>query len=173
MRTLLLKTAAAGLPLSLLLVVATGAAPSGDRLPVSGSSTLTYTHQQSVEVADGPGHLLMVGEAKGTNVNSGPTDYMADGQVTNVDMGDLVQGNGPHQGYFTVSDKRGSATSRWRGKVSTTLGPQRAPRTAFSGTWTYVSGTGKYLGIRGGGTYRGHFSSPTEYTVEWKGESSK
>lgn len=172
MRTLLIA-AAGGLPLSLLLVVTTGAAPSGVRVTVSGSSTLTYTHQQSVEVADGPGHVLMVGEAKGANVNTGATDYMQDGQVTNVDMGDLVQGNGTHQGYFTISAKGGSATSRWSGKVSTTLAADKTPRTSFSGTWTYVTATGKYEGIHGGGTYQGHFNSPSEYTVEWKGEYSK
>jgi hypothetical protein len=173
MRPPLLKTFATGLPLSLLLAVATGAASSGDRVPVSGSSTLTYTHQQSVEVADRPGHLLMVGEARGANANTGPTDYMANGQVTNTDMADLVQGNGTHQGYFIMSDLRGSATSRWSGKVSTTLAPDKTPRTTFAGTWTYVSGAGKYEGIRGRGTYRGRFSSSTEYTVEWKGDFSK
>jgi hypothetical protein len=173
MRTLLLKAAAAGLPLSLLLLGAAGAAPSEDRVLVSGSAALTYTHHQSVDVADGPGHILMVGEATGTNVNTGPSDYMADGQVTNVDMGDLMQGNGTHQGYFTVSSKAGSTTTQWHGKVSTTVGPDKTPRTTFAGTWTLVSGSGKYQGIHGDGTYRGHFSSPTEYTVEWKGESTK
>jgi hypothetical protein len=57
--------------------------------------------------------------------------------------------------------------------VSTTLAPDKTPHTTFAGTWTYVSGTGKYQGIRGGGTYQGHFSSPTEYTIEWKGEYAK
>jgi hypothetical protein len=98
---------------------------------------------------------------------------MADGQVTNADMGDLVQGNGTHLGYYVVSDKAGRATSRWSGKVSPTLAPDKTPHTTFAGTWTYVSGTGKYQGIRGGGTYQGHFSSPTEYTIEWKGEYAK
>jgi hypothetical protein len=57
-----LRSAAAGLSLSLRLIAATGAALSGDRIPVSGSSTLTYTHQQSVEVA--PGHLLLLGKPR-------------------------------------------------------------------------------------------------------------
>jgi hypothetical protein len=46
------------------------------------------------------------------------------------------------------------------------------PMTSFSGTWKKLSGTGKYEGIQGQGTYSGHFTSQTEYVVDWRGQAT-
>jgi hypothetical protein len=42
----------------------------------------------------------------------------------------------------------------------------------MEGTWTKVMGSGRYRDARGKGTYKGHFTSQSEYTVEWSGEIS-
>jgi len=60
--------------------------------------------------------------------------------------------------------------ARYQGKVATTLGPDQKPATSFEGTWTKLSGTGRYQGVSGGGRYKGRMVSPTVYTVEWSGE---
>ena len=54
----------------------------------------------------------------------------------------------------------------------TQLSPDKTPITTFEGTWTTVRGTGRYASSTGKGRYQGHFTSQTEYTIEWSGELS-
>jgi hypothetical protein len=42
--------------------------------------------------------------------------------------------------------------------------------TSFKGTYEKMSGTGTLQGIKGRGTYTGHFTSQTEYVVDWIGQ---
>jgi hypothetical protein len=44
------------------------------------------------------------------------------------------------------------------------------PITTFEGTWTKISGSGRYEGVTGRGRYKGRVVSPTEYVIEWDGE---
>jgi hypothetical protein len=37
------------------------------------------------------------------------------------------------------------------------------------GTWKYVDGTGIFQGLKGGGTYKGRMTSPTEVENMWEG----
>jgi hypothetical protein len=46
------------------------------------------------------------------------------------------------------------------------------PQINFHGTWEQMKGTGKYQGIQGKGSYKGHFISQTESVVDWVGQSS-
>jgi hypothetical protein len=85
-------------------------------------------------------------------------------EVRSVELADLVQGNGSHQGYITFSQNGEEHVSKWSGKVTTVLGPDKKPRTTFEGTWTKVKGP------PGSGTYRGQMTAPNAYSVEWAGE---
>jgi hypothetical protein len=40
------------------------------------------------------------------------------------------------------------------------------------GTWKYVDGTGIFQGLKGGGTYKGRMTSPTEVEIRGKGRTS-
>lgn len=91
-------------------------------------------------------------------------------QVAARELLDLAQGNGASQGYVTLRQGADSTHVKISGRVTT---PQGSPRTTFAGTWTYVKGTGQHEGIQGRGTYKGGFTSPTEFTVDWQGEYSK
>jgi hypothetical protein len=144
-------------------------APAPERTPISGVFSLKYSQQHALPVADAAGPVLLLNEAKGTNRNTGKFDYMDGAEVINREIADLTQGNGPHQGYITEIQGADTAVTRWQGKVVTTLGSDQKPTTRFAGTWTKVSGTGKYKGVVGNGTYQGRMLSPTEYTVEWSG----
>ncbi len=88
-------------------------------------------------------------------------------------MADLTQGNGTHQGYYTMTKNGETTVAKWHGTVQTTLGPDQRPNTTFSGTWEYVLGTGQYQGIKGSGTYHGHFVAKDQYVVEWSGSYTK
>jgi hypothetical protein len=71
--------------------------PSG-AIRISGTLTMTFAERHPIPVGDAEGHVLVLAQAKGMNRNTGPTDYMAGGEVASTEIADLTQGNGPHQG---------------------------------------------------------------------------
>ena len=155
-------------PGALILLAATPART--DLAPVSGRFTMKYSQQHALPVGDAAGPVLLANEAKGTNSNTGRTDYMNGAGVTNVEIADLTQGNGQHQGYVTFAKDGETSVSRWNGRVTTTLSADKKPITTFEGTWAKVGGTGRYAGVDGKGRYKGRMLSPTEYVVDWEGE---
>lgn len=139
---------------------------------ISGSMSLSYTKQEALPVAEAPGHMVLLGEVKGANKNTGSTDYMDGAAVTNREIGRLFQGNGTHSGYITLGKNGNSTIALWNGEVTTVMSPEGQPQTTFKGTWEYVAGTGKYDGIHGKGEYHGNFTSQTSYVVDWSGNYS-
>jgi hypothetical protein len=161
---------ATSLPLAAVALLgwSSGSAPS----KIAGTFDAKYVEQHPLPVPDAAGHALVLGRVEGVNRSTGPTLYMDKGKVTNFEFDDLTQGNGPQQGYISMSRGGDSVISKWSGQVTTTLSPDKTPITTFTGTWTKVKGTGRYADITGKGTYKGHFTSQTEYTVDWSGEIS-
>ena len=164
----LTMTALAVLPLGLVSLLHTP--PSVDRARSSGTHTFTIVQPQQVEFGDAPGHVLMLARARGSNRSPGPDGFMDGSEIVSVSMADLVAGNGSNHGYDIQVGGGDSVFTRWRGVVSTVLSPDKTPLTSFQGTWTKHRGTGRYQGIKGAGTYQGHFTSPTSYVLEWRGE---
>lgn len=168
-RHIILKAAvAAALPVAAIVGWSPAAGPS----KIAGTFTAKYAEQHQLPVPDAQGHTLMLGHSQGVNRSTGPTRYMDQGQVTNIEFDDLVQGNGPQQGYITFSQGGDSVISKWSGRVTTTLSPDKTPMTSFAGTWTSVRGTGRYEGSTAKGSYKGRFLSQTEYSCDWSGEIS-
>ncbi len=104
---------------------------------------------KTVEVGDVPGHVLGVVEFKGLS-------FFADGEVathTNPATFDLTNGSGPHQGYVVhYFDDGSTSLERYRGEARLSADGKR---TMVEGTFECVSGTGRFAGIKGEGTYRG------------------
>jgi hypothetical protein len=170
-RQIVIKAAlAATLPIAAVLLQAWS--PVGAPSKIAGTFTARYAEQHPLPVADAEGHALLLGRVQGVNRSTGPTRYMDQGMVTSLEFGDLVQGNGSHQGYITFSQGGDTVISKWSGTVTTTLAPDKTPMTSFAGTWTKLKGTGRYEAITGKGTYKGHFISQTEYICDWSGEIS-
>ena len=161
-RTMHRLIVATAIPLVPLLLLAAG--PAAERARVGGAFTMTYSQQHPVPVADAEGHAVLTTEAKGTNRSTGPTAYMDGADVSNAEIADLVQGNGPHQGYSTLSQNGELEVNKWSGKVTTVLNADHQPVTTFEGTWATVKGRS------GRGTYKGRITGPTTYTVDWQGE---
>jgi hypothetical protein len=90
--------------------------------------------------------------------------------VVTAEIADLTEGTGLHQGYTIFSSGRDSTVTKWSGKVRTILGPDEQSVTSFEGSWSKVSGTGRYAGVTGQGTYRGRMTGQDTYQVEWRGE---
>jgi hypothetical protein len=137
---------------------------------VSGKFTVKYSQQHQLPAADAAGPVLLANEARGTNSSTGQTDYMNGATTTLVEIADLTQGNGSHQGYVTFTKGADKSLNRWNGRITTTLSANNQPSTSFEGTWTKLSGTGRYEGVSGNGRYKGRMLSPTEFVVEWDGE---
>jgi hypothetical protein len=55
-------------------------------------------------------------------------------------------------------------------KYSGTMKGAKDGTAAFKGTWSFVGGTGKLKGIKGGGTYQGTGSTDGAATVDVDGE---
>ena len=138
--------------------------------PISGNYTAIYAMQKALPVPDAKGHVLMLVETQATNKNTGPTDFMEDAKVINREIRDLVQGNGPHNGYITFTDNDGKITAKWDGDVKTTLTKDGQPRTTFNGDWTWSKATGRYAKYTASGTYTGHVPSPDKVYIEWEGQ---
>jgi len=135
---------------------------------ISGAITLKVTKQEVLPVTAQSGDMLMLVETHGTNKS---TNWMDDAQVINKEIDFLLQGNGPQHGYITFAKGDDTVDVKWSGIVSTAMANGQ-PQISFHGTWEQLKGTGKYQGIQGKGSYKGHFISQTEYVVDWVGHSS-
>jgi recombinational DNA repair protein RecT len=114
--------------------------------------------------------MLALGEVRGTNQNTSASDFFPNASAINVETADLTQGNGSHQGYYTMRNGGDAVTAKWQGTVTTVLGPNQQPQTSFNGTWEYTQGTGRYSGIQGSGVYEGEFLAEDRYLVRWQGD---
>jgi hypothetical protein len=137
---------------------------------VSGKFTMKYSQQHPLPTGDQAAPVVLASEAKGTNANTGPTEYMDGAAITIVEIADLTQGNGPHQGYVTFAKGGETTLNRFSGRVTTRLAAQKQPITTFEGSWSKISGTGRYAGASGQGRYKGRMLSPSDFIVEWEGD---
>jgi hypothetical protein len=138
--------------------------------PISGNYTAAYAMQKILVVPDAKGHVLMLVETHATNKNTGPTEFMEGAKVVNREIRDLVQGNGPHNGYITFTDNDGEITAKWDGDVKTTLTKDGQPRTTFNGEWTWSKATGRYAKYTASGKYTGNVPAPDKVYIEWEGQ---
>jgi hypothetical protein len=140
------------------------------KFKVSGKETLAYTRQERINVGDIEGHIISLVEAKGVNVSTGNLEYMNGGQVVNLVTSDLVNFNGPIQGYSMVKKKEDSALGKLEGKIITELSSEGTPVAIIEATLTWIKGTGKFKNIQGVVTAKGRYISENIYIVDWEGE---
>src|SRR5687767_8293177 len=94
---------AVAVPAAVVTIAGASRSPVGERVKIAGAFTMAYVTQEKVSIPDGPGHVLLLTEARGTNRNTGPNDFMPGAQVATREILDLAQGNGSSQGYVTLS----------------------------------------------------------------------
>jgi hypothetical protein len=141
------------------------------KIKAAGTQTMTVATRDTMAVGNLEGHVLALMRSTGTNAATGTTKFLDGAQLVTTSFSDLVKGNGPHHGYSTIVQGENSIFTEWKGTVTTVPG-EKEPLMSFAGTFTWTNGTGEYAKISGSGTYKGHFTSPTAYTVEWSGEYS-
>jgi hypothetical protein len=132
----------------------------------SGSFDASYTKRDTRPIPDQQGHMLLLTESSGKSTNPGG---LIDGFPTTVlELADLRQGNGPHQGYVIYQKGSDQEVVRFEGQVTTTM-KDGHPDTRMKGKYELVGGTGALSGIQGDGTYTGYFTAEDKYHVDWQG----
>ncbi len=121
--------------------------------------------QYSIDVPDRPGHALMISERKCSWSEPFKILKAHPQQATSVDFTEKMEGT-LHMHGFEVDtlDDGEHLTFRIMGTVLAEHGPATT-----SGRWSYMRGTGKYKGIKGGGTYQGKLDADGGLTLELEG----
>ena len=80
---------------------------------------------------------------------------------------DLIAGSGPQSGYFVNDHPEGDRDfGTFEGRIVTS-----GDEVTIEGTWKFTGGTGRFKGLRGGGTYKGRMISPVVVENTWHGQS--
>lgn len=135
-------------------------------------------HTQKVEmmeVGDVPGHFMGVNQFNGlTFYTKGPDNGEIVSRMGTTNF-DVVQGKGTLTGYEGKTFKDGSTLFvKFRGTQTPTDGGKRA---ALEGTWEITSGTGRYAGAKGSGTWKGErigdVKTGGDSYTDWTGTHTK
>jgi hypothetical protein len=132
---------------------------------VSGSAQCTKPDiQQKVDIPDHPGHALSLSQFKCTWTK--PLEVAGVQSKDGVDSaaGDVHGTSGTSHGYYVDNMANGDkAFVRWQGTDSMKDGTSE-------GKWSYTGGTGKFKGIKGGGTYKGKYAEDRSVSFDVEGE---
>lgn len=135
----------------------------------SGSFKGTITKQDGLPISDNGQHVIALGTSTGSNKSTGKKDYFDGGAILVTDVVDIVNGNGTHQGYWTVTKDGETVTNRLTGKMTTVMAADgKTPLSTIEGTFDGLYGTNFYGTVHPVGVYKVTFTSPTEYVSEWQ-----
>jgi hypothetical protein len=131
-----------------------------------GGYDATYTKRDSQPIPDQDGHVLILTDASG--IADSPGGLVDGFSVTERQIADLRQGNGPQQGYVMFSKGSDQLIVQFEGNVTTTLKDGK-PNTTMKGKYVFVSATGALAGMQGEGSYSGHFTAEDKCHIDWTG----
>ena len=119
----------------------------------------------AIEVPDRPGHALMLGKRKCTWTE--PMELLGakskDGIL--VEFSEKMEGT-LHQHAFEVDSFDNG--EKWTMQTFGQVPAEKRPADA-KGRWSLMRGTGKFKGIKGGGTYEGKLGADDVLTLEFEG----
>ncbi len=154
---------------AVVLVIALGlpafAAQAGE-VARKGRATFACADEKFVEIGDVPDHWVGVFACEGISWAEGGEAGIFEFWGT----GDYIAGMGPEQGYYTVTYDDGSIE---HGKWEDILTPDEGGKTSTcKGTYQMTSGTDRFAGIKGSGSYtcksygsKGYYDWTETYTV--------
>ncbi len=134
---------------------------AGENYKAHGTS---YTVKwEQIEVGDEEGHIIGITESKQFYFNETTGEKHPSTSVGIMDI-NTKTGQASGSGYGVSIDKDGDKTFRtWEGKA--------VGKGHWKGTYSYVKGTGKFEGIKGGGTWDSYSVDPKLSYVEVEGET--
>ena len=150
-----------------------GSARADEPIQVSGTDIATQVELHFIPIPGNPMHGLSLERSVGGRNGTGPfaSMQMITGITTNEI--DLNQGTGKVTGYVLGSNSEGTVLSRINGKSSFIMDDKtKSPKGAVEGVWEIVDGTGRFVNMRGKGTYKAEFGGGNFTTVPWSGTIS-
>ena len=146
--------------------------PANAAEKVAGCATFSMTHPVTIPVGGlSAEHVLWHTLDHGSQIEFS-SERFANCSAERTTTCDMVRGRGACFGYQTALSSEGDRLiTKYSGGIEPEAGDDgKATDLSLRGTWVVISGSGKFLNVRGGGTYRGRFTSDHEYTLEWSGE---
>ena len=135
-------------------------AVAGEKIKSHGASFNVKWEQ--MEVGDVEGHVIAIYEQKQIYFDEITGEKTPSTTTGFLDL-NTKTGEGSGNGYGVTFYKDGDKTFRsWEGK---SVGQGH-----WQGTYKVIKGTGKYEGIKGGGTWNSYFLAPQESYLEVEGE---
>jgi len=154
---------------TVVLVIALGLpvfATQAGEITQKGRAVYVCTDEKYIEIGDVPDHWVGVYYCEGIDSIEGVEDSIIEFWGT----GDYIAGMGPEQGYYTATYDDGSIV---RGKWEDILMPDEGGKiSTCKGTYQITSGTDRFAGIKGSGSYtcksygsKGYYDWTETYTV--------
>lgn len=140
---------------------------------VSGRALFLATPSTTIPIgADDEQHVLRHVAERGTQIEFTSSDSLKDCSLLRTGSCDLVRGKGTCYGYqIWVAPNGDRLVAKFSGvPLPETAADNNLPVTLLRGTWVYVRGSGKFVGVKGAGVYQGRYISASEYELEWNGE---
>jgi hypothetical protein len=131
---------------------------------ISGSFKGKATWLTTIPQPDVAGHEVSVVEITGVQKSEDP--HWNNANVTYWGVADAIAGNGAQVGCYSNRHADGDYDrGAFEARVITAAG-----KTSLEGTWTMTSGTGRFNGATGHGTFRSRALSASEVECAWDGE---
>lgn len=136
-------------------------AMAGEKFKGHGASTTVKWEQ--IEVGDVEGHVIAISKSKQIYFNEATGEKSASISIGLYDF-NLNTEMGSGHGYGITNSKDGDKRiRRWEG--------ESVEKGHMKGTYTYIMGTGKLEGIKGGGTWESYSLGSGQSYVEVEGET--
>ena len=142
--------------------VATIDVVAGEKMKWKSHGASYTVKWEQIEVGDEEGHVVAVAQSNQIYFNEITGEKETGPSVSTFDI-NLKTGQGSIQGYGVTADKDGD-------KLIRTHEGKLVGKGHWKGTWRFVKGTGKYEGIKGGGTWDSYSLAPRQSYLEIEGE---
>ncbi len=130
----------------------------------TGTCTGSVSSQSAVAVPDETLHAFVIGTVIGNHKSD--DEAWNGAKMIYSGMLELRDGKGRETGYLR-NEYRNGDTSLGRYEADVTISGME---TTIKGTWTLTSGTGRFEGVKGGGTFEGRMPNPMTIHMKWSGD---
>lgn len=131
-------------------------AAAGEKGKWNAHCAAAATSSKTINIPDKKDHIVYIGEFDGVCFTDGGDTFLNNARYQLADLQDsaaaIVPGGDSGYKIFTATDG---------GQVFGKYQQTEAASAVYKGTWEFISGTGKYQGIKGHGTWAFHSISDT------------
>jgi hypothetical protein len=150
-------------------IIATTVARGAEPIPIAGQFTCKIVEEHKSKVEGDPAHELILLKTSCDGHASGQSASFDGGQMTMVEMDDLIKGNGTLRGYDYIKYKNGGTQADiYVGQQIATIANGKQDWTAI-GTWEQTRGTESLANAQFRGTWKAKSTSETEFVIDWEG----